>query len=276
MKPHQWLLSAAFVLSAPLAAHSQVIGSYDNFDCFNDTGQTAEGFEIDIEDVAPGDLTREFPSNFSTTPWVTRYGIPTVSAYDFTAISPDAAHAYDAGHRGVLVTYAATLQKGAWVAAYGNQPFGGTVAGNGTPFVANPTLTSGDSCWFYGLGNAYPASGCDHFGISLAAGVAPGRITYHWKIPDPTNSVLVNAALEASIPPSPSLVVNPPAPGKPPAVHVVARAPADAGGNPYRPQALEPQYGDAYWMKETTLYGPVDAQLDLLQKANVAKSPAHK
>src|SRR5262245_21635546 len=55
------LLLATFLLGA-FTAHAQVIGSYDNFDCFNDTGQTAEGFEIDIQDVSPSDLTREFPS----------------------------------------------------------------------------------------------------------------------------------------------------------------------------------------------------------------------
>ena len=189
--------------------------------------------------MAPGDLTREFPSNFSATPWVTRYGVPTVTAYDFTTSTPDVAHAYDAGHKGALITYAATLQNGSWVAAYGNQPFGGgTVAGNGTPFVANPTLTNGDSCWFYGLGSAYPASGCDHFGISFASGAVSGRLTYHWKIPGPTNTVLVNAALEASLPPSPSLTLAPPLPGKPPVVHAVAQAPADAGGDPFVPRRL--------------------------------------
>lgn len=67
---------AALGLLAAFPAGAQIIGSYDNFDCFNDTGQVAEGFEIDIEDVATADLIREFPSNFSTTPWVTRYGLP--------------------------------------------------------------------------------------------------------------------------------------------------------------------------------------------------------
>jgi len=270
-------MAAAFLLGIPAASHAQVIGSYDNFDCFNDTGETAEGFEIDVEDVAPADLTREFPSNFSATPWVTRYGIPTVTPYDFTAATPDPDHAYDAGHKGVLVTYAANLVNGHWTAPYGAQPFGaGTVAGDGTPFVANPTLTNGDSCWFYGLGAAYPTSGCDHFGISFAGGVAPGRITYHWKVPNPTNTALVNAKLEASIPPSPTLAPQPVAPGAPPIVHAVAGGPADVGGDPNKPQAQAAQFGDAFWMKVTTVYGAVDAQLDLLQKAKIAPAGTHK
>jgi hypothetical protein len=74
------VLIVGTVLVLPHAGHGQVIGAYDNFDCFNDTGETAEGFEIDVEDVKPTDLTREFPSNFSTTPWVSRYGVPKVTS----------------------------------------------------------------------------------------------------------------------------------------------------------------------------------------------------
>jgi hypothetical protein len=268
---------AAALLLLPCAGFGQVVGSYDNFDCFNDTGQTAEGFEIDVEDVAPTDLTREFPSNFSATPWVIRYGLPVVTAYDFTVTPPDIWHAFDAGHKGVLITWAAQLVNGTWVAAYGNQlfPTGGT-AGNGTPFRANPTLTNGESCWYYGLGNAYPSSGCEHFGISFAAGVTPGKMTYHWKVPDATNTVLLNGPLEASLPPSPVLTLPPPAPNKPPVVNVVARGPNDANQSPNEPQSENPLWGDAYWLKTTTYYGQADAVLDALQKAAVELSHAHK
>lgn len=261
------VLASAVALLLAGKAHGQVIGSYDNFDCFNDTGQEAFGFEIDVEDVQPSDLTREFPSNFSATPWVIRYGLPTVVAYDWTSATPDAEHSFDAGHKGVLVTWAATWNGTNFVAQYGNQPFGNGVAGDGTPYVAHPTYTNGDSCWYYGLGNAYPSSGCDHFGISFAPGVVYGRLRYHWKVPDPTNPTqLKNAALEASIPPSPGLNLNPPAPAQPPVVHAVAEAPENA----------EPQWGDATWAKVTTLYGPNDAVLDDLQKANVKRAKTKK
>ncbi len=268
------LLMAAALLTLPAGAFAQVIGAYDNFDCFNDTGKTAEGFEIDVEDITPAALTREFPSNFSTTPWVIRYGLPKVSSYDFTKTNPDAAHAFDAGHKGVLITWSAKLVAGKWVAAWGNMPFGGgQLAGNGTPYVANPTLTNGDSCWYYGLGNAYPKSGCDHFGISFAPGVTPGRMTYHWLVPNATNTALVDSTLEASLPPSPVLNVVPPAnPAALPVVHVVAKAPLDANQDPYQPQNIEPQYGNAYWVKTTTYYGVNNALLDNLQKVNVARA----
>ena len=250
---------AAFLMFVSNPGHAQVIGSYDNFDCFNDTGETAEGFEIDVEDISSTDLTREFPSNFSSTPWVIRYGLPSLKAYDWTVNAPDAQHSYDAGHKGVLITWAATWNGTQWIAAYGSQPFGGTTSGNGTPFVAKPTYTNGDSCWFYGLGNAYPASGCDHFGISFAPGVAYGKINYHWQIPDPTTpGTLVNGQTVASIPPSPNLN---PLPNQPDMVHAVAEAPE----NP------EPVWGKGYWVKVTTLYGKQDALLDNLQKANIKK-----
>src|SRR5262249_6963722 len=151
-----------------------------------------------------------------------------------------------------------------WTAAYGNQPYGATVAGNGTPYVASPSYTNGDSCWYYGLGNAYPASGCDHFGISFAPGVAYGKISYHWKIPNPASpGTLMNAGLEASLPPTPVLTAPPPLPGGPPVVHVEAEAPEnhDPEVNPAK------QYGDAYWIRITTLYSNRPAVLDVLQKA---------
>ncbi len=258
----------ALMMPGFTALHAQVIGSSDNFDCFNDTGQEAEGFEIDVEDVSAADLTREFPSNFSTTPWVIRYGLPTVTSYDFTSTAPDAQHGYDAGHKGVLITWAATWNGTGWVAQYGLQPFGAGIAGNGTPYVAHPTYTNGDSCWYYGLGAAYPTSGCDHFGISFAAGVTPGKLSYHWKIPDPANpGALINGASVASLPPTPLLAPVPPVAGQPPVVNAAALPP---------PEVPEPVWGPAYFLKVTTYYTPVDAQLDLLQKANVKKAVTKK
>lgn len=269
---HQTIgMAAVAALLLHASAHAQVIGSYDNFDCFNDTGSEAEGFEIDIEDVSCDDntegsatcnLTRVFPSNFATTPWVIRYGLPTITHYDFTSAPADPAHAYDQGHKGVLVTYAATWNGTSWVAPQGSAgPYG--VAGNGTPYNAHPTLTQGDSCWWYGLGAAYPTSGCDHFGVSFASGVTPGKITYHWKTPDPANpGTLINAGLEASIPPSPTVSY---AGGANPVVQV-AQAPENEG----------PQWGPAYFVKTTTLYQPQAPVLADLQKVNVAKLAVKK
>ena len=66
-RPRTFAAAAAMLVSLALRvpAHSQVIGSYDNFDSINDTGREAEGFEIDVEDVQPADVTRIFPEQFS-------------------------------------------------------------------------------------------------------------------------------------------------------------------------------------------------------------------
>ncbi len=249
------------------SAGAQIIGTYDNFDCFNDTDQETEGFEIDIEDVICSDntegsaacnLTRVFPSNFGGSLWVIRYGLPTISHYDFTTATADTAHAYDQGHRGVLVTYAAAWNGSAWIASQSNAVGQGApgVAGNGTPHNLKPTLTAGDSCWWYGLGATYPTSGCDHFGISFATGVSPGKITYHWKVPDLANAGnLINWVAEASIPPPPTFHYA--GAGQP--VVAVAEAPENEG----------PQWGPAYFTKTTTIYQPQAPNLAGLQKVNI-------
>jgi len=248
------MLLATATLGIGQIGHAQVVGSLDNFDVFNDSGETAEGFEIEVEDVAAVDLTREFPSNFSATPWVIRYGLPAVTEYDDTATG---------GHRGVRVTWAASWNGGKWVAAYGNQPYAGTVAGDGTPYVRSPTYTAGDSCWFYGLGAKYPTSGCDHFGLSFAVGVTPGKTSYHWKVPDKLNpGTLVNSAALASLPPSPVLSYVAPAPGLAPVVHAVAEAPEAA-------EPIPDLWGPAYLVKTFTSFGKVPADLDELQKNRI-------
>jgi len=273
--PLHFLATAACLALSAHGLHAQVIGSYDNFDVFNDTGVVAEGFEIDVQDVKAADLTREFPSNFAQ-PWLIRYGLPKVTSYDWTVKAPDVDHGFDAGHKGVLVTWAAIRKNGRWVASQGHNPAAPGVAGDGTPYNPHPTLTAGESCWWWGLGAAYPSAGCDHYGISFASGIVPGKITYHWKIPDPSNTKLVNGPLEAAIPPSPVLApIKVPA-GKPPVVQAVARAPNDVGRNPERPQAKEPQFGDAYWVKTITYYTPKRAALDDLQQVILKKAAPAK
>jgi len=171
-------LSTAMILSTGLAFGQAATGSLDNFDCVNDTGETAEGFEIDIEDIAPGDLTREFPSNFGGQEYVNRFGIPTVAA----GVAAD-------GHRMVSIVWAAAWDSalGKWTAKFGSYVYNGVPERDGVVYVAKPVSTQGDSCWLLGQGAGYATSGCDHFGLSFAPGVAIGRQTYHWLVPDPAN-----------------------------------------------------------------------------------------
>src|SRR5205823_3085928 len=123
------------------------------------------------------------------------------------------------------------------------------------------TYTTGDSCWTRGLGAQYPTSGCDHFGLSLAAGVAPGKMTMHWLVPDPAHlgSLMPNGTV-ASLPPGPVLT---PGPAGAPQIQAAAKAPEQ----PER--EAEDQCSDAYWVKTYTSFSPKRANLNLLQKGKV-------
>src|SRR5271157_1108654 len=94
-KPRTLAAAAAILVSLALRvpAHSQIIGSYDNFDSINDTGREAEGFEIDVEDVQPTDITRIFPDNFPAGQPYIRYATPNKNALRLITF-PD-------GHKGV-------------------------------------------------------------------------------------------------------------------------------------------------------------------------------
>jgi hypothetical protein len=266
MNTRKFLISTAIGAMAFGQAHGQAIGSLDNFDCVNDTGETAEGYEIDVEDIQESDLTREFPSNFLGQEYVQRFGVPTLTAYDNTA---------SGGHRGVKVTWAATWDpvKLKWVAKWGSYVYGGLAPeGDGVKYVAKPPATQGDSCWLLGQGAGYATSGCEHFGLSFTYTAHPGKVTTHWKVPDPSNAgQLINAPWTAApppgpytpvfapappIPPMPGQVYVPPAGGQPPVVHEVAEAPENA----------EPQWGQAFWVKTYTSQAKAVVDLDLLQK----------
>ena len=268
MKTTKLLLSGLLAAScmAFTPAMGQAVGSLDNFDTVNDTGETAEGFEIDIEDISPADLTREFPSNFAGMEYVQRFGVPTVTAYDNTP---------SGGHKGVKVTWAATWDatNNKWVAKWGSYVSAyAPAAGDGVVYVPRPAATQGDSCWLLGQGKGYATSGCDHFGISFAYGVTPGLIKYHWLVPDPANpGTLIQHPWTGMgpVPPTPVQVVVPPAvPGGAPVIQAVVHA-VEA---PEVPE-VEPQWSDAVWVKTYTSVAPKAADLDALQANLVPRRP---
>lgn len=260
-------VTAAAIMAGP--ASSQIIGTLGNFDCVNDTGETAEGFEIEIEDVITSDITRAFPSNFSTQPYVNRFGIPDMVAYDDTLVG---------GRKGVRITWAAKWNGTSWVAKYGDYaPAGGGPAGHGVLFVAKPAATQGDQCWLLGQGIGYAKSGCEHFGVSYGPTAVPGKVSYHWLVPDKQSpGTLVKAAWSGSTatpnyPPiaaQPAAVFVPPVVvGKPPVVHMVAEAPEN-------PDPADPQWGEARWVKTYTSFTKEAPNLDLLQANLVPRKPA--
>ena len=237
------LLTASVLALAATAqfAHAQSIGTQDNFDCFNDTGTEAEGFEMDLDNIQPSDLTRTFGASYI------RYGDPTVSAYDHTATG---------GSTGVAIVWAAHWNGAGWQTA-------NPLLGAGTPYIAKPTLTAGESCWTFGLAANYPASGCEHFGISLTATAAPTKAVYHWLVPDPTHpGTLIQNAAPAALPASPSYTYyGAGVVGAAPVVNVVAEAPE-------KPE-MAAQWSDAYWVKIYTSHSPARANLNDLQTGHV-------
>ena len=83
------------LIMAPSVATAAVIGFLGNFDVINDTGQTAYGFEIELEGLHSSDITdvfggpgRGFPTGrgFDPATSVERYGAPTVTEYTNGAI----------------------------------------------------------------------------------------------------------------------------------------------------------------------------------------------
>lgn len=221
------LALAAALVAGPASA--QVYGSLANFDAVNDTGETAHGFEIQIEDpnYDRSQLASIFglDRNFGVPPTsVERYGAPSI---------------IETPGVGVTVRYAATFSGGAWSA--------------GTP--TGPYPFAGDSCW--PLGNPAYDSGtltCDHFGVATFG--TPAKVTYSWLL-DPTHSGTLTA-VQAAIPAVNFAYVPPPA-GAPPAP-VQAEIEAHKADNEV--------FGTAYWVKVYSKHLDHAVELDNLMHGN--------
>ena len=165
---------ATFAISlaiSPSVATAAVIGFLGNFDVINDTGQTAYGFEIELEGLHSSDITdvfggpgRGFPTGrgFDPATSVERYGAPSVTDYTNGAIF------------GTRVTYSALWDGTNW--DY-NTPSGNVV-------------TPGDNCWSGGGIGYGPSTSCDHFGVGTIGN--PTKTTYSW-LHESSPGVLTNA-----------------------------------------------------------------------------------
>jgi hypothetical protein len=207
---------------APSVATAAVIGFLGNFDVINDTGQTAYGFEIELEGLHNSDITdvfggpgRGFPTGrgFDPATSVERYGAPTVTEYSNGLIF------------GTRVTYSALYDGTNW--DY-NTPSGNVV-------------TPGDNCWSGGGIGYGPSTSCDHFGVGTIGN--PTKTTYSW-LHESSPGVLTNATGVVQLP-APAWNVIPPAPGQPPGPpQVVAKVEA--------PDPAVFEFGDALWVKVFT------------------------
>jgi hypothetical protein len=230
------------LLSAQTAT---VVGYPANFDAVNNTGQETHGFEIEADGISSSDITRIFGSNFIQPggPCLIRYCMGT--AVDFPG--------------GVYIRWTSP-----WDA--------NTATFTQTTPLPNGAYVGGESCWTFGLGSAYPASGCDHFGISSVR--QPTQVIYRWLVADPQNP---GQLIRFSAPPGsgftpqptpvqvsiPQPVVNiiPPAqPGGQPVVEFVVQVPPA----PKPPPFVAPQFGDAQWVKVYKNESPKEVDLNNL------------
>lgn len=176
----------------PAGAEPTIYGSLSNFDCINNTGETAHGFEIELDGCLPSDIFSVFGSPFN------RYGDPNITT--------DGSNTF--------VRYQSAYVNNAWAV--------GTETGAYAP-------TDGHSLYFsqYGGSPSYPNVPGDHFGIAL--GVNPTNTVYHWLV-DSGAGTLVYAGTNVFVP-APILTLAPAAnPVNPVAVQAVIQAPPANGG----------------------------------------------
>lgn len=238
----------AVAVTPPLASAS-VIGFLGNFDVINDTGSTANGFEIDLEGLHEYEITdvfggpgRGFPTGrgFGANS-VERYGAPSIVEYGSGASF------------GTKVTYFGLYSAGAY--------------DYGTPSIApGQFATPGDNCWSGGGLSYGPNTPCDHFGVGTTRNAT--KTTYSWLYDNPASpGTLTNANGAVSLP-APVWQVIPAAPvaGQPPAppvVGAVVQAPA-----PVQQGEIEPQWGEAIWVKVVTTELPEAVKLEDLIGGN--------
>lgn len=216
------LLAALAGVFGAAAAQAQTYGYLANFDAINNTGHTAYGFEIQLEDIGfdHSKITSVFgyDRDFGTgNPGsVVRYGSPTITDLKDASNNPI----------GVLIRY------------------GGSLGGPFTLDVNDPAAavfnTGGDSCWPFGAGWS-TATACDHFGVSTIG--QPAVTKYSWLVQTAPG---VLAPVSAGIP-AVNFNYTPPAAGGGGGGRIEAEVEAEAPD--YDEPENEGVWGEAYWVK---------------------------
>lgn len=157
------IVSPFMVLAlSPTADASTAYGSLNNFDCVNDTGVEAHGFEIELDDIHCTDITYTYDYN--------HYGIPKITE-DNT----------DSAHPKVFIRYAAKRNSdGTWT-AYTAVPSGPISPTDGHQFT-NPSVNFGG----------------EHFGVGYYG--APTAVKYNWLIDDGSGNLVHGPPVYVSTP----------------------------------------------------------------------------
>lgn len=163
MKSLPLLLSAvAFLFVGSSVRASIAYGSFNNFDCVNDTGEECHGFEIELEDCRSIDIGYTYNWNHYGTPHITQDdsipGHPVCRIRWESAKNPD----------------------GSW-AAYTAIPTAPIPPTAGHAFT-NPAVNFGG----------------EHFGAGCAANVTV--VKYHWLLADANGVLVVGPAVDVATP----------------------------------------------------------------------------
>lgn len=147
---------------SPSAQASTAYGTLNNFDCVNDTGVEAHGFEIELEDIHSTDITYTYDYN--------HYGIPKITEDNS-----------DPAHPRVTVRYAAKkMPDGTW-SAFTAIPSGPISPTDGHQFT-NPSVNFGG----------------EHFGVGYYG--APTAVRYFWLIDDGSGNLVHGPPVYVSTP----------------------------------------------------------------------------
>ena len=155
-------LHRALLVPAREPPRAPPMARWNNFDCVNDTGVEAHGFEIELDDVFSRDVTYTYDYN--------HYGIPKITE-DLT----------DPLHPRVFIRCAAAKNPdGTWT-AYTAVPSGPILPTDGHQFT-DPTVNFGG----------------EHFGAGYYG--APSAVKYNWLIDDGTGALVHGPPVYVSTP----------------------------------------------------------------------------
>lgn len=155
-------LSCLMLALSPQAHASTAYGTLNNFDCVNDTGVDAHGFEIELDDLHSTDITYTYDYN--------HYGVP--------KITQDNA---DPAHPKVFVRYASAKNPDGTWAAYTAIPSGPIAPTQGHQFT-NPSVNFGG----------------EHFGVGYYG--SPSAVKNNWLIDDGTGNLVHGPPVNVSTP----------------------------------------------------------------------------
>ena len=144
-------------------AHASIAyGTLNNFDCVNDTGVEAHGFDIELDDIHSKDITYTYDYN--------HYGVPKITEDNTDPLHPK-----------VLVRYASAKNPDGTWAAYTAIPSGPIAPTQGHQFT-DPTVNFGG----------------EHFGVGYYG--AATAVKYNWLIDDGRGNLIHGPPVNVSTP----------------------------------------------------------------------------